>query len=173
LADTAFVTSRVKEVRYLPQGDPAMMAARASPLSEHGQWLMQAARSAARYKNPPAGAEQAASEPAPPGGEISPEDVAKRLEKMSLEARVYAQATLMLSARVMESLEKKERPDPLVSARLRKTYARLNATRKEALCLVNHFPDAVTAQDREALPLALAVEAELRMKELASRGFVD
>ena len=173
LADTAFVTSRVKEVRYLPERDGAIAAAQASPLSGHGQWLMQAARSAARYKNLAAVGEQAATEPARLAGDFSLEEVARRLEKMSSETRVYAQATLMLSARVMESLERKEAPDPVVSERLRKTYARLNATRKEALCLVDHYPDSVTSRDRASLPLELADEAELRMKELASRGFVE
>jgi len=178
-ADSAFVTSRVEEVRYLPMDDPLIISARASPLSEHGEWLMKEARFAPRYKNLLAEAERA-SRDAPGTGEayqmpveITHEEMALRLEKASSEARAYAHATLMLSARVLESMEKKETPDPLISARLRKAFARLNATTSEALCLVNHHPDLVTAQDRAELPLELAGEAKARMKELTSRGFVN
>lgn len=170
-AETAVANGRVKEVRYLPMDDPVILTASASPLSEHGEWLMKEARYAPRYKNLLAGAEQA-NEPAQTE-EISDDVIARRLEKVSSEARVYAQATLMMSARVMQSLEKKEAPDPVVSASLRKTYARLNATTSEAMSLVNDHPEAVTAGDREALPLDLAGEAEARMKELVSRGFAD
>ena len=169
-AETAFVTGRVKEVRYLQMDDPLILAAMAFPLSEQGEWLLKEARFAPRYKNLPADAERAPSEPAQ-AEEIGQDEIARRLEKVSSEARVYAQATLMLSARVMQSLEKKEAPDPLLSARLRKTYARLHATTSEARCLLNHHPDAVTARDRDALPVELAGEAEARMKELRAGGF--
>ncbi len=171
-ADTALVASRVKEVRYLEMDDPVIVTAQASPLSEHGEWLMRAARFAPRYKNLPAIAGPAASEPAQTE-KVDHDEIARRLEKVSSEARVYAQATLMLSARVMRSLEKKETPDPLVSAQLRRTYARLNAATGEATCLVNDHPEAVTTKDREALPLELAGEAEARMHELAIQGFVN
>lgn len=167
-ADTAFVTSPVNEVRYLPMGDPIIITSRASPLSEHGEWLMKEARFAPRYKNLLAGPERAQNEPTRPEQNIHPEEVARRLEKVSLEARVYAQATLMLSARVLQSLEDKQAPDPVVSARLRKTYARLNATTNEALCLINHHPGLVTA-----LPLEMTEEAQARMKQLASEGFEE
>ena len=50
-AGRADTVGLVTEVRYLPMSDPLVVAASLCPLTQHGVWLVRAARSTPRYKN--------------------------------------------------------------------------------------------------------------------------
>ena len=167
-ADGALVQSSVREVRYLPMSDPLMAAANASPLSNHGDWLIKAARSTPRYKDLPA-----ASRHGDDGGASGQEKIAARFEKMSSQLRSYAQATLMLSAHVSESLKNHQEPDPAVAEKLRKAFALLTAKEDEANSLIKDQGGEVRLENGQHWPLDIAGEAESKMKELVSEGFVE
>lgn len=171
LADGAFVQSSVREVRYLPMSDPLVRAANRSPLSNHGDWLIKSAWSSARWKNLPQAASRTSSD------DISREEITARMERMSSELRSYAEATLMLSAHVSESLKNHQEPDPTVAAKLRKAYGLLTATEDEANALIrDHGSDRgseMKSQSGQPWPLDLAGEAESKMKELVNEGFVE
>lgn len=171
VANGAFVSSTVAEVWYLPVTDAAVAAAMAAPLSHHGDWLVKAARSAPRYKN--LLAEESGTAPGRDRNGTTPEEVPARLARMSSEVKSYAEATLMLSAHVSECLKNHQQPDPALAARLRRAYALLRAAEGEAASLIKDHAKDVSAEERELVPLQLAGEADSRMQELVSEGFVE
>ena len=79
----------------------------------------------------------------------------------------------MLSAHVSESLKNHQQPDPAVAAKLRKAFALLNATEGQAESLIREHATDVSAEQMECLPIRLAGDAESRMQELVSEGFVE
>ena len=168
VADGALVESAVREVWYLPMTDSVVTAA--SPLSHQGDWLVNAARSAPRYKNllP----EASGKAPGPGVDRLPREEVTARLARMSSEVRTYSLATLMLSAHVSESLKNHQQPDPAVAAKLWKAFALLSATRDEAAALMKDDGNRAGAEEMQSLPLQLAGQAESRMEELVSEGLV-
>lgn len=173
LANGVTAESRVSEVRYLPTTDPAVTTASNSMLAAHGKWLIQAAWAAERYRNPPSG--QKTGEP---NAHIAEEqstrlELRRQLQNMSQTLLMSAKATLTLSEHVSQSLKNKEKPDPDVSANLKKAYARLTASAHEALDFLSDHAGVVTQEDVEALPLDLAGQAEERMGELLEEGFSD
>ena len=119
VADGAFESSLVKEVRYVPITDPLIEAASGSPLTENGARLLKAARATRFYRNLLAEGESGGAAQLQGGHEFSADEIRQRVEKMCVEVRDLARATLMLSEHVSRALERKSSRTP----RLRRSCA--------------------------------------------------
>src|SRR5205814_6326383 len=165
--------STVSEVHYLPVTDAMVATASSSPLWEQGRWLVKAAWAAARYKSTQGEGATGNPNARVVDESLTPEELTLQLQKLSQALTVYAKATLMLSEHVSESLKSNQRPDPDVSAELKKAFARLTESTHEALDFISDHPNLVTREDVDALPLDLAGQAQERMAELIEQGFLN
>ncbi len=170
-ANGATPESGVSEVRYLPISDPVVASASSSMLSKHGQWLIQAAWTMARYRNPPAGQRHGEPEALVAEEPSTRQDLRLQLQTMAKALSAYAKATLILSGHVSESLRNNEKPDAEVSANLKRAYVHLTESTHEALVFLSDHPGMETPEDMEALPLDLAGQAEDKMHKLIEQGF--
>src|SRR5438477_156021 len=119
-ANGAMAESTVSEVHYLPVTDAMVATASSSPLWEQGRWLVKAAWAAARYKSTQGEGATGNPNARVVDESLTPEELTLQLQKLSQALTVYATATLMLSEHVSESLKSNQRPDPDVSAELKK-----------------------------------------------------
>ncbi len=172
-AEGAYPGSLVKEVRYLPAADSLAEAASRRPLTEHGKWLVTAAWSAPRYKNLSTDSDTIGRERAPEDKLGHGDALIARLQERVIEDRSLAATTLMLSARVSESLKRQEKPDHAVAAQLKKAVVLMSAAERDAQFLIKDHLSEVAPAAMPSLPLDLALEAKSRMQELVREGFVE